>query len=198
MGLSYGESTPRFRTRPQQPRVELAVLNVAVMHGPLDSEIMREFVRNLDPINQLADESPGFIWRHSAGPASPGYASIPESGEQLLLANLSVWTDLDSLKRFAYRSAHVELFRQRRRWFRESDEVNTVCWWVPVGERPDLSDAYRRLRLLREHGPSASGWSLRKPFATEGDTGASTTGAGDKPRRVPRLDDNHFERPGSW
>ena len=41
----------------------LAQLNVARMAAPTDAPEMAEFMANLEPINALADQSPGFIWR---------------------------------------------------------------------------------------------------------------------------------------
>ena len=42
---------------------ELAQLNIARLLAPIDSEQLVDFVANLDRINALADQSPGFIWR---------------------------------------------------------------------------------------------------------------------------------------
>ena len=45
------------------PMHHLAQLNVARMVAPLYSPEMAEFMDNLEPINALADRSPGFVWR---------------------------------------------------------------------------------------------------------------------------------------
>src|SRR5580698_5788322 len=86
---------------------ELAQLNVGIIRGPMDSPIMAEFAANLDRINALADGSPGFVWRlqTEAGDAT---AIRPFENENNLV-NMSVWRNLESLRQFVYRSAHVEI-----------------------------------------------------------------------------------------
>ena len=42
----------------------LAQINIAQMKGKnIDDPIMKDFVDNIDRINQLAEASPGFVWR---------------------------------------------------------------------------------------------------------------------------------------
>jgi len=41
----------------------IAQLNIAEPLAPLDSPQLADFVANLDTINALAENSPGFIWR---------------------------------------------------------------------------------------------------------------------------------------
>ena len=41
----------------------LAQVNIALMKAPLESPEMADFVAQLEPVNALADSSPGFIWR---------------------------------------------------------------------------------------------------------------------------------------
>lgn len=44
-------------------RFHIAQVNVASPRAPLDSQLMADFIAALDPINALADRSPGFVWR---------------------------------------------------------------------------------------------------------------------------------------
>ena len=46
----------------------VAQLNVAKLRAPLDSPQLSELVGNLEPINALADASPGFVWRLQTDP----------------------------------------------------------------------------------------------------------------------------------
>ena len=103
---------------------------------------MADFVANLDRINALADGSPGFVWRLQSeeGDAT---ALRPLGAETLV--NMSVWQDVESLHRYAYRSAHVDIMRRRREWFESMKEVFVVLWWVPTGHRPSLEEAIARL-----------------------------------------------------
>ena len=41
----------------------VAQVNIGRILGAMDSPIMAEFKANLDPINALAEASPGFVWR---------------------------------------------------------------------------------------------------------------------------------------
>ena len=41
----------------------LAQLNIARLRNPIDAPETRGFVEELEPVNALADEAPGFVWR---------------------------------------------------------------------------------------------------------------------------------------
>jgi len=41
----------------------LAQVNVGRLVAPLDSPLIADFVAALDPVNAMADASPGFVWR---------------------------------------------------------------------------------------------------------------------------------------
>jgi hypothetical protein len=43
--------------------MHLAQVNIGRIVAPMDSPAMAEFKANLDPINSLAESSPGFVWR---------------------------------------------------------------------------------------------------------------------------------------
>lgn len=84
-------------------------------------------------------------------------------GEETLV-NLSVWKDAESLNKYVYESAHIEIMRRRREWFERMREAYVVLWWVPKGHRPTISEAIARLELLRSHGPTEAAFTLRKTF----------------------------------
>ena len=79
----------------------IAQFNVARMIASLDDAVMRGFVDGLEPINTMADEGPGFIWRlkDDGGAAT----SIQVFEDEAILVNMSVWESLDALKGFVYR-----------------------------------------------------------------------------------------------
>ncbi len=143
------------------PSFELAQFNVARARGPLDSRRMQGFVDNLERINALADTAPGFVWRlqTDAGDAT----GLRPYGEDMLV-NLSVWSDLASLRDFVYRSAHVEVMKQRQEWFERLNEVYLVLWWVPGGHRPGLAEAEARLKQLRKQGPGPEAFNFKKAW----------------------------------
>ncbi|WP_044875380.1 DUF3291 domain-containing protein [Pseudomonas sp. LFM046] len=140
---------------------ELAQLNIASMKASLDSPVMADFVANLAPINALADNAPGFVWRlqDEEGDAT----TIRPFGPDVLV-NLSVWRDVSSLIEFVYRSAHVEMLQRRKEWFERLSGVHQVLWWVPKGHRPDVREAAERLARLREAGPTPEAFTFRQTF----------------------------------
>lgn len=145
--------------------VHLAELNVARLIHPLDAPENAEFVAALEPINAIAESTPGFVWRLTdESGASASYVDIPEIDDPHFIVNYSIWEDLGSLRRYVTRSGHSAYLRRRRDWFEPMDEAATVCWWIPEGERPPVAEGLNRLEGLRANGPSPDGWPLTKPF----------------------------------
>ena len=145
--------------------MQLASLNVGRLLAPLDSPRIAEFVAQLEPINRLADGSPGFVWRlmTDAGDAT----SIRHFDDELLLVNLAVWESLESLRAFVYSSAHVQVLRQRRDWFERLASAHMVLWWVEPGHIPTVTEAVDRLERLRLDGPTPAAFTFRTPFAAD-------------------------------
>ena len=143
----------------------LAELNVARLRHPLDAAETAEFVAALEPMNAIAEATPGFVWRLvDEDGQSSSFVAVPSIRDPLVIVNYSVWRDLESLKHYVYKSGHASYLRRKRDWFEPIREATTVCWWIPAGEIPDVAEAYRRLEHLREHGPSAEGWPPTSPF----------------------------------
>jgi hypothetical protein len=94
---------------------ELAQVNVARLLAPLDSPEIAEFVAPLEPINRLADHSPGFVWRLTTPDGDA--TAIRAFDDDMIIVNLTVWDSLKSLRAFAYASNHVGVLRRRREWF---------------------------------------------------------------------------------
>lgn len=141
---------------------ELAQLNVGRLLAPVDAPEIAGFVAQLDAINQLADGSPGFVWRLAteAGNAT----SIRPTEDDLFLINMSVWSSIETLRAFTYATAHVEVLRQRREWFERLATAHLVLWWVPAGHRPTIDEALDRLDRLRRDGPTPAAFTFRTPF----------------------------------
>lgn len=144
----------------------LAQVNVARLRAGLDAPQMGEFVAALDPVNRLADQSAGFVWRL---PSSQSHgASTLRDGAHLLVVNVSVWRSYEALHAFVYRSPHGAFLRRRSRWFQPTPQPSTALWWIPVGHRPSPEEALARLRHLRAYGPSPQAFSLRRRFGPDG------------------------------
>lgn len=144
-------------------RYHLAQLNIARFHHPMDHPDLAEFVAMLDPLNALAESSPGFVWRLT-GEGANNAVDIHYYDDPRLLVNMSVWTDLDSLRNYVYRSAHVDMYRRRRQWADAMDDAHLVLWWIREGHIPDLAEADARLERLRSEGPSPEAFTFGSPF----------------------------------
>jgi len=86
----------------------------------------------------------------------------------LLVVNVSVWTDYASLHAFVYRSTHGQLLLRRKRWFRPTPQPSTALWWVEPDAHPTVDEALARLALLRANGPTPQAFSLLRQFDAEG------------------------------
>ena len=140
----------------------LAQINIADSRGPRDSEVMRGFINRLDEINALADSSPGFIWRLQTEQGDA--TAIQAFDDPLLLVNVSVWEDIDSLKNFVYRSLHVELIQDRDAWFKKIQEPHQALWWIPAGHIPSIEEAKAKLAHLQADGPGELAFTFAQPF----------------------------------
>ena len=157
----------RGRARLYAARVDfhLAELNIARISEPLDAEESAEFVAALGPVNTLAELSPGFVWRLTDQDGqSSSYVPLEGVDDPQVIVNYSIWTDMESLRHFMFRSGHAMYLRRRREWFDTHVELDTVCWWIPAGTIASLAEAYERLGHLREHGPSQTGWLFNEPL----------------------------------
>jgi hypothetical protein len=127
----------------------------------LDTPLLADFVANLDPINALADGSPGFVWRLQTEDGDA--TSIRAFEDELMIINMSVWESIDQLAEFVYRSGHVAVMRRRRQWF-ERMQVYLALWWVPEGHVPTIAEAQERLEHLEAHGPSPHAFTFKQRF----------------------------------
>jgi hypothetical protein len=152
-------------------KFQLAQLNVATLKAPLDSPELKDFVDNLDRINSLAEGSPGFVWRLKG--EGQDATSLRPLGDKVIV-NMSVWRDVNALRDFSYRSAHVEILRRKREWFTRMADAYMVLWWVPQGHEPTVDEAVGRLTLLRERGPSRDAFTFAEAFSAPDAQGAGT------------------------
>jgi hypothetical protein len=140
---------------------ELAQLNIARLLAPIDSPVLADFVANLDRINLLAEQSPGFVWRLQTEEGDA--TAIKHFGDDFIV-NMSVWADMQALHNYVYRSAHIEIMRRKKEWFQKTREAYMVLWWVPQGHRPSVVEAEGKLNQLRTCGPTADAFTFKKAF----------------------------------
>ncbi len=141
--------------------MHLAELNVGRLLAPTDDPRVAEFMANLDRINSLGKRMPGFVWMME-GSGEPGTGNTENAigGDPQFVANLTVWEDADSLRRFVWGTIHKQFYERRAEWFEVLGDMHFVMWWVPVGHRPTLEEALERLEHRKRCGDSetAFGW----------------------------------------
>jgi hypothetical protein len=142
----------------------VAQVNIGRMLGPIDDPVMADFVARLDEINALSEKSPGFIWRLIG--EENNATSLRPYEDEMIIINMSVWKNSDSLYQFTYYSDHVQVFRRRREWFSKM-ETYLALWYVPTGHIPTPQEAKEKLEYLEQHGPTPFAFTFRQPFTVE-------------------------------
>ena len=148
---------------------QIAQLNTAHMLAPAESPQLAEFFANLDRINALADQASGFVWRLQDEEGSATNFR-PFGADELV--NMSVWVDIESLRNYVYRSAHIEIMAKRKQWFEISREAYSVLWWIPVGTLPTMEQAQEKLDLLKMKGPGPEAFTFKDAFPSPEHSGA--------------------------
>ena len=142
--------------------MHLAVFNIARLVAPMDDSQIDDFRNNLDPINALAEQSPGFVWRLQD--ESGNATNITPYEDPMVITNMAVWESIDELADFTYRSGHLEFLRRRRDFFEHPVDAILVLWWIPEGHVPTMDEAQARLEHLRRHGPTPQAFTFRHRF----------------------------------
>ena len=141
----------------------IAQVNIGRVKAPVEDPLMAGFVTRLDEINALADRSPGFVWRLQTPVGNATYFR-PYPHDDRILINMSVWETIEALRLYVYKTAHAELLRQREAWFEKFRGAYTALWWVPVGHRPGMDEATKRLAHLEKHGPTEYAFNFKTTF----------------------------------
>ena len=136
---------------------------------------MEGFRSALDPINALADRSPGFVWRLQTEDGN-ATAIRPYPDDDLMAINMSVWESLEALQQFVYKSQHVATLRARQDWFQPIEGPILALWWIPAGQIPTVVDARARLDHLKAYGPTPFAFTFRTPFAAPDSESGRTVG----------------------
>lgn len=144
---------------------QLAQLNIAKVIAPMDSPELKEFSDNLDPVNSIAESSPGFVWRlqdDSGNATDLQYFDDPD-----IIVNMSVWESIQSLKDFMFKTVHIDFLKRKKQWFVSNEKATYVLWWIEKGHIPSIEEAIERLEYLRENQESPYAFSFKKVFSAE-------------------------------
>jgi hypothetical protein len=148
----------------------LAQLNVGRAVAAPGSPELADFMAALDRINALAESSPGFVWRLQS--ASGNATDILVSEDPRALVNMSMWSSVESLFAFVYRSGHTDVMKRRREWFEKPTEAHQVLWWIPAGHIPATEEALERLAHLRREGPTPRAFTFSQRYPPPGELGS--------------------------
>jgi hypothetical protein len=140
----------------------LAQVNIGRIRAPMEDPIMADFKNALDEINALAEVSAGFVWRFKDDTGNA--TSVHVFPDPRLLLNMSVWTDVDSLRDYTYRSVHGKFFARRQAWFEKFEFSHLALWWIPAGHIPTPAEAKLRLESLDGQGPTPFAFTFKQTF----------------------------------
>lgn len=145
----------------------LAQINIARALGPIDSPVMAGFVAKLDELNEIADQSPGFVWRLQG--EGNDATDIQAFDDPMILLNMSVWESIEDLRNYTYGMMHNTVARDRRNWFEPMDGPHIALWWVPAGHIPTPEEGRQRIEHLAEHGPSPEAFTFMEAYSETGE-----------------------------
>jgi Domain of unknown function (DUF3291) len=160
-----GSSTPSLSWPSSSQRCLLAHMNFARLRAPYEDPTMSEFNLAMGPVNAIAKSTPGFVW--SLNEYAPGERQkVPLlRDDPLVMPQLSLWEDVESIQHFAFKSGHAMYMKRKREWFTyPTDPPYAVCWWFwpsAGNEHPTLEQAFDRCQHLREHGPSDQAFDFK-------------------------------------
>jgi len=145
--------------------MQLAQVNIAEMLAPINDPIMADFVNNLDRINEIAEQSDGFVWRLKGDEGNA--TAITVFDNLFLIINMSVWENMQALFNFTYSTDHVEILKRKKEWFHKMPRMHMAFWYVENGHEPSPEEAKERLYYLQEHGETPYAFSFKSKFSTD-------------------------------
>ncbi len=146
-------------------KFQLAQINVAKMKGvDINDPVMQEFVENLDRVNELAENSEGFVWRLKDD--SNNATNLNPYNDEQIIINISVWEDVESLEYYVYKTFHTDFLKRRKEWFYKYGKAHTTMWWIPAGKFPTVQEAVDKLDYFQENGPTKEAFSFKSRFPT--------------------------------
>lgn len=146
----------------------LAQFNIIKLKDQIDSPVVKEFRDFLAPVNQLAEDSPGFIWRLKDEEGASATDIETPYEDELIFVNMSVWTDYPSLKDYTYQTVHSYFLKSRKKWSDEIAGHKAVMWYIPAGTTPTVEEAKIKLDQLNEHGSSLEAFSMTDIYNSDG------------------------------
>lgn len=144
----------------------LAQINIALPLAPLTDPRLHSFVSRLAEINALAEGAPGFVWRLK-DEEGVGATAIRIFDDDLIIVNMSVWENIDTLFQYTYYSDHVQVYRQRNDWMVKMDAAYFAMWWIPAGHIPTPQEGREKIEHIRAHGATPLAFTFKQRFTPE-------------------------------
>lgn len=132
------------------------------MLAPVDDPLLAGFVSELDAVNASADQAEGFVWRLQSD--SGNATDIQAFDDPMLLVNMSVWESIETLFEFTYKQQHLEIFRNRQKWFTKPEKAHLVLWWVTAGHIPTVEEGKEQLENLQANSPTSEAFTFKHRF----------------------------------
>lgn len=151
---------------------QLAQVNVGRMRGQRGDPQVAGFYAELDAINAIADQSPGFVWRLQGD--GNDATDLRPTPDPLFLINMSVWRDAETLFDYVYRTSHSKVMSGRREWFERPAGAYQALWWVPADHQPAIEEALSKLWLIDRFGPSPQAFTFKQRFPAPDEAGPPT------------------------
>ena len=143
----------------------LAEINIARLLAPIDDPQIADFVANLDRINAVADQAPGFVWRLQTEDGDATAMRVFD--DPMFIINMSVWESIEALFAYTYSSDHVDIFRRRGEWFSKMETPHMAFWWIPAGHIPTVEEAKAKLEHIEKYGPTPEAFTFKQRFTVE-------------------------------
>lgn len=142
----------------------LAQFNIIKLKDELNSPLIKEFRDFLPPVNLLAEESDGFIWRlkDEIGESATDLETPYE--DKLIFINMSVWENFEFLKNYTYKTVHSYFFKSKKKWSSEVEGYKAVMWYINKGHIPSIVEGKGKLDLLKQNGPSPQAFSMSEVY----------------------------------
>jgi hypothetical protein len=145
---------------------QLAQINIARLRAPIGDPSIADFVAQLDEVNSLAEQSPGFVWRLKSEYGNA--TDVAYSDDPFVIVNMSVWDSVESLRDFTYKGHHLDVFRNRQNWFEKMTSPHYCLWWIPEGHVPSVKEGRQRLEHYQLRGATAQAFWFSQLFPAPG------------------------------
>tara|TARA_S200002703_G_scaffold146022_1_gene140756 strand:- start:437 stop:898 length:462 start_codon:yes stop_codon:yes gene_type:complete len=139
-------------------------LNLAKMRASFDDPLFDDFKVWLNALHALAEADPGFLWRYKGEDDHAGHIA-PYPCAPLIMGNMSAWRDYDSLYAYTFTDGHLEIMKNKRKWFEPMQQPYGVLYY---GDEDDLvkpkdellKTALLKLAYLKKHGETSNAFGF--------------------------------------